>query len=40
MSPNEEGGEGVAGSKPMRTAVDTGAQINFGHLTPSYGAAS
>jgi hypothetical protein len=27
-------GERVAGSQPMSTAVYTGAQINFGYLTP------
>jgi hypothetical protein len=36
LSPNAGGG-GVAGSQPMSTAVHrtvTGAQINFGDLTP------
>jgi hypothetical protein len=36
------GREGVAGSQPMSTAVDTGSQINFGHfiLYLTYGTAS
>jgi hypothetical protein len=29
-----EGGGEVAGSQPMSTAVYTGAQINFGDLSP------
>ncbi len=33
--PKCEGMGGVAGSQPMSTAVYTGAQINFGDLTPN-----
>ncbi len=45
MSQNAGGGDGVAGSQPMRTAVHItwhGAQINFGDLTPylTYGSRS
>jgi hypothetical protein len=36
MSPNAGGRRGVAGSQPMRTAVHTGAQINFGDRTPYF----
>jgi hypothetical protein len=34
MSPNAVGGGGVSGSQPMSTQLNTGAQINFGDLTP------
>jgi hypothetical protein len=34
MSPNARGEGGVAASQPMSIQLYTGAQINFGHLTP------